>query len=297
MNAVASLDDPFARVGLTVLRGTGLRVGELLDLELGSGHRLRRRRDLAAGAAGQARHRTHRPLSSRDPRSARRVDHPPRHAPAAAAPAHRRAHRLPVHRARPPPGLHPAAQRAAHRRRSASLRAPTAGVPVVTPHQLRHTYATALANAGMSLQALMALLGHVTPEMTIRYATLASPTLRDAYDQAMGKMRRQLTLTPVGRRSCPTRSPGWPARCSRPASRTATAPATNPPGACPYANICETCDNYTTAPEFRAALTDQLDDVQALRTDAETPRLDQRSRTPRPRRRTPSTTTSTASTS
>ena len=32
--------------------------------------------------------------------------------------------------------------------------------------------------------------------MTIRYATLASPTLRSAYDQAMGTMRRQLTLTP-----------------------------------------------------------------------------------------------------
>jgi integrase len=36
MNAVARLEDPFARVGLTVLRGAGLRVGELLDLELGN---------------------------------------------------------------------------------------------------------------------------------------------------------------------------------------------------------------------------------------------------------------------
>ena len=33
--AVAALEDPFARVGLTVLRSTGMRVGELLDLELG----------------------------------------------------------------------------------------------------------------------------------------------------------------------------------------------------------------------------------------------------------------------
>ena len=34
MAAVANLDDPFARAGLQVLRGTGLRVGELLDLEV-----------------------------------------------------------------------------------------------------------------------------------------------------------------------------------------------------------------------------------------------------------------------
>jgi len=34
MDAVAGLNDPFARHGLTILRGTGLRLGELLDLEL-----------------------------------------------------------------------------------------------------------------------------------------------------------------------------------------------------------------------------------------------------------------------
>jgi integrase len=34
MAAIANLDDPFAQAGLQVLRGTGLRVGELLDLEL-----------------------------------------------------------------------------------------------------------------------------------------------------------------------------------------------------------------------------------------------------------------------
>ena len=32
----------------------------------------------------------------------------------------------------------------------------------VTVHQLRHTFATELVNAGMSLQALMALLGQST---------------------------------------------------------------------------------------------------------------------------------------
>ena len=34
MAAVAGLADPFARTGLTIMRGTGLRIGELLDLEL-----------------------------------------------------------------------------------------------------------------------------------------------------------------------------------------------------------------------------------------------------------------------
>jgi hypothetical protein len=143
------------------------------------------------------------------------------------------------------------------------------GAPlVVTPHQLRHTWATELANAGMSLQALMALLGHVTPQMTLRYATLASPTLRDAYDQAMGKMRRRFTLTPVGKPIVPdaviwlgsemlkTRvAHGY---CSRHESA----------GACPYANICETCDNFVTGPEFRDALEAQRTDVEALEVDA-----------------------------
>jgi hypothetical protein len=139
----------------------------------------------------------------------------------------------------------------------------------VTCHQLRHTYATSLANAGMSLQALMALLGHVTPQMTIRYATLASPTLRTAYDQAIGSIKTQLTLTPVGRPIVPDKV-SWLAAemlktrvahgyCSRHAAGEA----------CPYANICETCDNYTPAVEFLPALTDQLADVRALKDDAD----------------------------
>ena len=36
----------------------------------------------------------------------------------------------------------------------------------VVAHQLRHTWATELANAGMSLQALMTLLGHRSPVRT-----------------------------------------------------------------------------------------------------------------------------------
>jgi hypothetical protein len=39
--------------------------------------------------------------------------------------------------------------------------------------------------------------------------------------------------------------------------------------ACSYANICETCPHFTTTPEFIPALTAQLDDITALRNDAE----------------------------
>lgn len=40
--------------------------------------------------------------------------------------------------------------------------------------------------------------------------------------------------------------------------------------ACPYANICETCDNFITGPEFSDAIQNQLTDIQHLQADAET---------------------------
>ena len=269
MAAVRRLDDPFPRTGLQVLRGAGLRVGELLDLELSAvvdygpaGTWLR----VPLGKLGTERAvpLDAPTLAALDQWATGRGPHRPIPHPRTGKPTdflftdHGR--RLGATRLRG--GLLAAIT-------AAGLRGPGGQPMTITPHQLRHTYATALANAGMSLQALMALLGHVTPEMTIRYATLASPTLRGAYDEAMGKMRRQLTLTPVGRPIVPDKV-AWLAQemlktrvahgyCSRHHSQ----------GACPYANICESCDNYTPAVEFTAALTDQLADVTALQADAE----------------------------
>ena len=148
----------------------------------------------------------------------------------------------------------------------------TDGQPLhITPHQLRHTYATTLVNAGMSMQALMALLGHVTPEMTLRYASLANPTVRGAYDTAMARVRdrRQLPLVVAGRPVVPDRiewlheemlktrvAHGY---CSRHLAAEA----------CPYANVCEQCDNYTTSVDFLPQLQAQLADENTLREDAE----------------------------
>jgi hypothetical protein len=40
-------------------------------------------------------------------------------------------------------------------------------------------------------------------------------------------------------------------------------------GACPYANICETCDNFVPGPEHLPVLRDRLSDIRQLRGDAE----------------------------
>lgn len=153
---------------------------------------------------------------------------------------------------------------------AAGLLAPPGSPGRVTPHRLRHTYATMLANAGMSLQALMALLGHVTPEMTLRYATLASPTLRAAYDDAMTRARPRLPLVAAGRPVPPSKVDWLQSEflktrvahgyCSRHLAAEA----------CPYANICEQCDNFVPAPENRDVLAGQLADVTVLRADAQT---------------------------
>ncbi len=47
----------------------------------------------------------------------------------------------------------------------------------VTPHQLRHTCATLLLNAGMSIFALQSLLGHRNVETTLNYARLYDETV------------------------------------------------------------------------------------------------------------------------
>ena len=62
-----------------------------------------------------------------------------------------------------------------------------------TAHRLRHTYATALAAAGMPVEQIMVRLGHSSPAMSLRYARI---TVRatDLDDQAgvelLGRGRR-----------------------------------------------------------------------------------------------------------
>lgn len=56
-----------------------------------------------------------------------------------------------------------------------------AGLPHIHPHQLRHTLATQAINRGMTLEAIAALLGHHSLDMTLRYAKIANRTVADEY--------------------------------------------------------------------------------------------------------------------
>ena len=56
-----------------------------------------------------------------------------------------------------------------------------AGIGHVHPHQMRHTLATQAINRGMSLEAIAAMLGHHSMDMTLRYAKIANRTVADEY--------------------------------------------------------------------------------------------------------------------
>jgi len=63
------------------------------------------------------------------------------------------------------------------------------------PHCLRHTFATQLLNAGVSLEVLKELMGHRSIQMTLRYTQLYESTKRRQYEQAMENIeRRQANL-------------------------------------------------------------------------------------------------------
>jgi site-specific recombinase XerD len=149
-----------------------------------------------------------------------------------------------------------------------------AGLDGVVPHQLRHTYATALVNAGCSLQALMALLGHVSAEMSLRYGRLFDATVRDEYTRALTLAKAQLgPVLPANRTELPLGgitggnwrdAPLIKARlaggyCLRTAAQ----------GSCAYANICEHCPNFRSGASFLPILQLQRADAEALAADAQ----------------------------
>ena len=137
-----------------------------------------------------------------------------------------------------------------------------AGLPHIHPHQLRHTLATQAINRGMSLEAIAALLGHRSLDMTLRYAKIASRTVADEYFAVSEKVEalygqpNQLPADAAGPKMTRLRREhhrllgnGW---CTRP-----------PQLDCAFESICETCSYFQTSIEFRPALSAQHDHAAA----------------------------------
>ncbi|MHA7268733.1 tyrosine-type recombinase/integrase [Arthrobacter sp. HLT1-20] len=251
---------------LLLQRACGLRVGELLDLELDCVHQIAGNGAWLKVPLGKMKTERMVPLdddslalldritSARSPGQA--ITHPVTGKPVQFLFTHY-GKRLHVN------GLRSELDRAAA----------SAGLGHVTTHQLRHTYATALINAGVTLQALMSLLGHVSAEMSLRYASLFDSTVRTEYERALDLAKTRIgTTTGTGRTLLPITSitdGNWretPTIKSRLAGGYCLrAPAQE---ACPYANICEHCPSFRTENSNLPVLQAQRKDAALLAQDA-----------------------------
>jgi site-specific recombinase XerD len=64
----------------------------------------------------------------------------------------------------------------------------------ITSHRLRHTYATEMLSAGMSLPGVMRLLGHRDYHMTLRYTAITPETVSNEYDEALAQLATKYQL-------------------------------------------------------------------------------------------------------
>jgi hypothetical protein len=242
MAAARAAADPRDRVVMELLARTGMRVGELADLEadavvrIGAGHWLRI-------PLGKLRNDRYVPLHPQLVElvatwTATNLDHIRRHKRLAAD------HRGPLSR-------YQIGRIVARIGRNCGLH--------VHPHQLRHTLATQAINRGMRLEAIAALLGHRTLEMTLVYAKIANRVVADEYaavsakidalygqppdlpadyeTTGMAKLRREAHARMLGN-----------GLCTRPAELD-----------CRMESACETCAYFRTGTQFLPILTLQRD--------------------------------------
>jgi integrase/recombinase XerD len=68
----------------------------------------------------------------------------------------------------------------------------TTGVTQANPHRFRHTFATDMIRAGISLPALMQLMGHAQIQTTLVYVQLTPPDIYQQYARAVAQRVRHL---------------------------------------------------------------------------------------------------------
>ncbi|MEZ0167066.1 tyrosine-type recombinase/integrase, partial [Kineococcus sp. LSe6-4] len=146
--------------------------------------------------------------------------------------------------------------------------AAAAGLGHVHPHQMRHTLATQAINRGMSLEAIAALLGHHSMDMTLRYAKIANRTVADEYFAVTEKVEALYAARdsrdPDGENTALPASVAGPemARLRREMHQRMLGNGfcTRPPALdCTFESVCETCTFFQTSIAFRPTLQAQHD--------------------------------------
>jgi site-specific recombinase XerD len=278
MQGVRALENPVQRYGLLILRATGMRIGELVDLELDCVHHVLGKGAWLKVPLGKLHTERMVPLDDEtlallDALAELRGTQKSLPHPLTGAPTEYlfviRGKRVSREHIRD--GLAKAVGRAGLLDQD--------GTPLrITPHQLRHTYATALVNAGVTLQTLMHLLGQVTMEMSLRYGHLFDSTVRQQYEQALETVKRQYApaiydLSVVQPKpSCAAitlAASDW-MEVNQLKTRLAHGYCLRQvlEQVCQHANICENCSSFIPLPEARPVFQQQLLDARLLVRDA-----------------------------
>ena len=67
----------------------------------------------------------------------------------------------------------------------------------IVPHQFRHTYGTEMLRAGVNFAAVMKLLGHTSPDMTLEYLQITQQDLQREFHRALSHPRHLVTSRTV----------------------------------------------------------------------------------------------------
>lgn len=149
-----------------------------------------------------------------------------------------------------------------------------AGIDHVHPHQLRHTFATQAINRGMSLEAIAAMLGHRSMDMTLTYARISDRTVAEEYF----KVTKAVEAGIGGNEPLPA-DIGGPnmARLANDHRRhLGNGHCTRPRGLdCAFETACERCGFFETGPQFVTILRRQRDHSAARAQDDRTELFDE----------------------
>lgn len=138
-----------------------------------------------------------------------------------------------------------------------------AGLGRVHPHQLRHTLATQAINRGMRLEAIAALLGHRSMEMTLTYARIADRVVADEYEAVCTQIDALYNTagTPPGTLPADIETAAMTRlRTEAHARMLGNGLCTRPVELeCRMESACETCAYFETGPQFVPVLLRQRD--------------------------------------